>query len=181
MKKYNALCFALFLGLAVLAVPLVASAECIDVTPASWDYGDVEVGASESQIITIHSCGATALNINYLEIIKDETGAPSFAYEISSPIPDVPFSLQGSAHPDFPEGEALDVEITFTPPDVGAHEAFLYITHDANGGETSVTLFGVGVSEEPEPGEVMAKLIDSVEAFVEAGTLVGDGPGSSAS
>ena len=171
MKKYHPLCFALSLGLAILAAPLVASAECIDVTPASWDYGDVEVGTSESQIITIHSCGATALNIGYLEVIKDETGAPSFAYEITSPIPDVPFSLQGSAHPDFPEGEILDIEITFTPPDVGAHEALLYIRHDANGGVTSVNLYGVGVSEEPEPGEVMGDLIEFFEASVEASKL----------
>jgi hypothetical protein len=181
MRKYNALCFALLLGLAILAAPITASAECIDVTPASWDYGDVEVGTSESQIITIHSCGATALNIGYLEVIKDETGAPSFAYEITSPIPDVPFSLQGSAHPDFPEGETLEIEVTFTPPDIGTHDAILYIRHDADGGETSINLYGAGVPEEPEPGEVMAELIDFFETSVDAGTLAGDGPGSSAS
>jgi len=169
MKKRNALCFALFFGLAILTVPLVASAECIDVTPASWDYGDVEVGTSETQIFAIHSCASSALTIYYIGIMEDETGA----YEITSAIPSVPFPLDG--------GATLDVEVNFTPPDLGAHEAFLYILHDASGGETHVNLCGVGVSEEPEPGEVMADLIDSVEAFVDAGTLVGDGPGGSAS
>jgi hypothetical protein len=168
MKRFNALCFALFLGLAILAVPFTASAECIDVTPASWDYGDVEVGTSETQIFTIHSCATSGLTIYYVGIMDDETGA----YEITSAVPSVPFALDG--------GATLDVEVAFTPPDLGAHEAFLWILHDATGGETYVNVSGVGVSEEPEPGEVMAELIDSVEAFVDAGTLVGDGPGGSA-
>jgi hypothetical protein len=131
----------LLIGFTVVAAPLIASAQCIDVTPESWDYGDVKIGTSESQIITIHSCEATALNINYIDIIGDDSGA----YEITSSVPDVPFSLQGSAHPDFPEGEILDVEITFTPPDVGVHEAYLYIAHDAAGGATEIDLLGVGV------------------------------------
>jgi hypothetical protein len=119
----------------------MVSAQCIDVTPESWDYGDVKVGTGKSQTFTIHSCEATALNINYIDIIEDDSGA----YEITSSVPDVPFSLQGSAHPDFPEGETLDVEITFTPPSLGVHEACLYIGHDANGGVTRIDLLGVGV------------------------------------
>jgi len=181
MKKLYPLYFLLFLGLAILAAPLTASAECIDVTPANWDYGDVEVGTGETQIFTIHSCATTALNINYLEIIADETGSPSLAYEITSSVPDVPFSLQGSAHPDFPEGETLELEVTFIPPDLGAHNAIIYIRHDADGGVTSVNLYGIGVTEEPGPGEVMADLIEFFESSVDAGTLVGEGPGGSAS
>ena len=132
---------AVLIGLAVLAAPLLASAQCIEVTPESWDYGEVKVGTSESQIITIHSCATSGLTVFYIGIMEDAFEA----YEITSSVPDVPFSLQGSAHPDFPEGEILDVEITFTPPDVGVHEAYLYIRHDANGGETRIDLYGVGV------------------------------------
>jgi hypothetical protein len=169
MKKLYPLCFVFFLGLAILATPLTASAECIDVTPANWDYGDVEVGTGETQIITIHSCATSALTIYYIGILEDETGA----YEITSSVPDVPFPLDG--------GATLEVEVTFTPPDLGAHEAFLHIVHDAPGSETYINFYGTGVPDEPEPGEVMADLIEFFESSVDAGTLVGEGPGGSAS
>ena len=168
MNKYKALCFALSLGLAILAAPLTASAECIDVTPANWDYGDVEVGTSATQIFTIESCASTDLTVYYIGIIDDETGA----YEITSAVPSVPFPVDG--------GATLDVEVTFTPPELGAHEAFLYVVHDAPGGETFVNFYGTGVPFEPEPGEVMADLIEFVEASADAGTLAGNGPGGSA-
>ena len=167
MKKYNALCFALFLGLVILAVPLVASAECIDVTPANWDYGDVEVGTSETQIFTILSCAESSVMLYIMEIVDDATGAFTI---MSAPPPGV-----------IPGGETREIEVAFTPPNLGAHEAFLHMYSNAPGNHTYISLFGTGVSEEPGPGEVMAELIDSVEAFVNAGTLVGDGPGGSAS
>ncbi len=168
MNKYNTLCFAFFVGLAILAAPLTVSAQNIDVTPASWDYGDVEVGTSESQIFTIHSCASTALLIFDIEISEDVTGA--FACTSAPSTPHI-----------IPGGETREVEVTFAPPDLGAHEAFLHIVSDAPESETFINLFGMGVPYEPEPGEVMAELIDSVDALVDAGTLTGNGPGGSAS
>ena len=38
-----------------------------------------------------------------------------------------------------------DVEVTFTPPGLGAHEAFLHIRSDAPDQDTYVNLYGVGV------------------------------------
>jgi hypothetical protein len=94
------------------------------------------------------------------------------AFNVTS-APDVPVIIPG--------GESREVEVTFTPADLGAHEAILYIFSNAPGNHTYINLSGVGVPEEPEPGEVMADLIDSVEAYVDDGTLMGNGPGGSAS
>jgi hypothetical protein len=130
MNKITVL--GLLIGLTVVAAPLFASAQCIEVTSDSCDYGDVKVGTGESQIITIHSCATSDLTVYYIGIMEDPTGVFSM-----SPVPDVPFPLDG--------GETLEVQVTFTPPDLGVHEAFLYIVHNATGGETEIDLSGVGV------------------------------------
>jgi len=38
---------AVLIGLTVVAAPLIASAQCIEVTPENWDYGDVKVGTGQ--------------------------------------------------------------------------------------------------------------------------------------
>jgi hypothetical protein len=131
MNKITTL--ALVIGLTVVAAPLIASAQCIEVTPESWDYGDVKIGTAKSQIFTIHSCDeASPVLVSTIEITDDDTGA----FSITSG-PAVPLFI--------PAGESIEVEVTFTPPELGAHEAFLHIRHDAAGGHTYVNLSGAGV------------------------------------
>jgi hypothetical protein len=122
----------LLIGLAVVAAPLIASAQCIEVTPESWDYGDVKVVTSESQIFTIESCASTELFIFDIEITEDDTGA--FSITSAPPCPGI-----------IPAGESREVEVTFTPPSLGVHEAFLRISSDAPEGETYINLSGAGV------------------------------------
>ena len=95
---------AVLVWLAVVAAPLTASAQCIEITPESWDYGDVKVGSSESQIFTLYSCADSELLLFAIEITDDDTGAFSVT---SGPIP--PYVIPGR--------ESRVVEVTFTPPD----------------------------------------------------------------
>ena len=120
------------IGLAVLAAPLSASAQCINVVPENWDYGDAKVGSTKSQIFTIESCASVGLTVWIIEITDDATGG----FSVTS-APDLPIIIPG--------GESEEVEVTFTPPSLGAHEAFLYIFSNAPGNHTYVNLFGVGV------------------------------------
>lgn len=122
---------ALLIGLTVVAAPLIASAQCIEVTPESWDYGDVKIGAGESQIFTLYSCADSPVLLFAIEIVDDPAGAFTIT---SSPFP-------GS----IPGGETWDVEVAFAPPSLGVHEALLFIEHDAPGYETYINLSGVGV------------------------------------
>ena len=122
----------LLIGLTVVAAPLIASAQCIEVTPDSCDYGDVKVGTGKSQTFTIHSCATSALTVYYIGIVEGD-----FEAFTVSPVPDVPFPLDG--------GETLEVEVTFTPPGLGVYEAPLLILHNASGGETLIPLEGVGI------------------------------------
>ena len=132
MNRITMLGLELLIGLAVMAAPLIASAQCIEVTPESWDYGDVKVRTGESHIFTIQSCASSAVTVYYIGIVEGDLEA--FAV---GPVPDVPFPLPG--------GETLEVEVTFTPPEVGVHETFLYIVHDAPGSEIEIDLVGAGV------------------------------------
>ena len=119
------------IGLTVVAAPVIASAQCIEVTPESWDYGDVKIGTSESQIFTIENCTSTDLYIFLIDITEDDTGAFSIVSAPSEPI--------------IPGWESRDVEVIFTPPSLGAYEAFLRIISDAPEGATYVNLSGAGV------------------------------------
>jgi hypothetical protein len=122
---------ALLVGLAVVAAPVIASAQCIEVTPESWDYGDVKVGAGEPRIVTLSSCADSPVSLLAIEIIDDPVGA----FTITSP--PHPIELSGE--------ETWDVEVTFAPSSIGPHEATLFIEHDAPGYEEYITLVGVGV------------------------------------
>jgi hypothetical protein len=122
---------AVLIGLTVVAAPLIASAQCIEVTPESWDYGDVKVGTARSLICTLYSCADSPVFIDVIEIVDDPAGA---------------FTITSSPGPgSIPGRETREVEVTFTPLSLGAHEAFLYIEHDAPGYETYINLYGVGV------------------------------------
>ena len=131
MKRITMLGLLLIIGLAVHGAPLSAFAQGIEVTPGSWDYGDVKVGSSALQIFTIENCHGTDLYIFLIDITEDDTGAFSIT---SAPFPAI-----------IPGGESREVEVTFTPPSLGAHEAFLHIVSDAPEGETFINLSGVGV------------------------------------
>jgi len=119
------------IGLAVLAAPFSASAQCIQVTPENWDYGDVKVGTARSQAFTIYSCQESAVYLFVIEITDDATGA----FTITSALP------LGS----IPGGETRELEVTFTPPSLGTHEAFIHIYSNAPGNHTYINLSGVGV------------------------------------
>ena len=121
----------LLIGLGLLVAAVSASAQCIEVTPESWDYGDVKMGTSEAQIFTIHNCSESDLDVFITEITDDATGA----FAITSGAG--PYHIRG--------GESEELEVTFTPPSLGAHEAFLHIYSNAPGNHTYISLSGVGV------------------------------------
>ena len=143
MNQLRAVGVASSIGLAVLAVPLMASSQCIEVTPESWDYGNVEVGTSTSQIFSVYSCQSTDLTIYYIGVVFGDTAA----FSLTS-APDVPFAIPG--------GETEEFEVVFAPPDLGPYESSLYIVHDAAGSETFVNLYGVGVQQAPAEGKSWA-------------------------
>jgi hypothetical protein len=138
----------------------------------TWDYGEVELGASEPMSFTITSMGPdTKLRIDGIALADNESGA----YEITSitPEPVYPMYLE--------VGETAEVVVTFAPGAVGVETASLFILSNAHNDPTFyVPLQGEGIINEPSPGEMMEDLIDTFDDGVEDGIICGIGPGNSA-
>ena len=133
MNKITTL--ALFIGLAVLAAPLSAFAQGIDVAPDSCDYGNVKVGFSPSVVVTMTCAEPTPLTIYSVTIVDDATG--SFAITSTAPPPEALLF----------EGESIDVTVEFAPSGLGPHSASVRIDSDAEPPDDTlfIPLEGVGV------------------------------------
>jgi len=149
----------------LLLLPLRAVAENILVDPMTWDYGEVEIGATEPMTFTITSMGPdTALRVDMILIMDDDTGS----FEALTAEIDFPVYLE--------VGESIEVVVNFTPDAEGMATASLLIISNAhNGYSTYIPLQGEGVIEEPTPGEMMEQLIDTYEEGVEGGGICGLG------
>ena len=182
MKYFKALAVGLLLSGALVAAPAAVWAENISVSPLSFDFGEVDVGAS-SDVKTLHasSLGPTAVWIYLVQITPDATDAlicgedgVTCDFSITS-APALPLEL--------PAGESVEVGVKFTPSATGSHEAYLNIvSNDADGeDDLFLPLTGVGVEPEPnDPAAMMAALLDFFDESVAAGMLSGIGPGRSA-
>jgi hypothetical protein len=130
--------YAPFLSIAVvmaLFCPPVAAQQG-ELTPTSWDYGDVPLGEVRSTSFEILSMGGPQLAISSIRIDADPTGAFSIT-SISPPTP-----------PFLAPGERLDVSVEFAPLTPGEHTAWLSVLSDNEGGMIRTPLVGHGV---PEP------------------------------
>jgi hypothetical protein len=164
MLLHRTLATGLLMGLALLLAPVGASAEIISgYEPTEYDYGDVIVGESESQIFTVTLQDAGDLLYYTSQIFY----ADNDAFTITAA------PVDGS---NIETGTYFEVEVTFAPTTVGAHEATLQITSNAiNNPIIEIPLYGLAVPDEPGPAEEMAELIALYEASVADGTLVGYG------
>jgi len=120
----------------VLCSTAVVRAEALEVSPMSWDYGDVVVGSSETMTFDLKSEGPTAVWLYQilLTLTPDLTG-PS-ANPVAWPPEDQTYSLGAfSFNPltlgflprEMPVGEVYPIDMTFTPPSPGYHRAYLFI------------------------------------------------------
>jgi hypothetical protein len=170
MKHFKFLAIGVLIGAAVLIASSSASAQDIAVDLTEWDYGNVEVGQARTQLFTVESTDLVSpLTIGYIGI---NWGSSAFT------ITDLPYALGTHLF----VGESFQIEVTYTPPDDGVHEAYLYILSNADpdpefGPEIFIGLYGKGcVDDCPDTGELMADAIAFFDEAVAIGTLEGDGP-----
>ena len=132
----------------------------IDVIPLAWDFGDVELGASSSVIVTIDNTGNGDLTVDGLGFA---TGSDP-EIELLSP-PTLPLVIA-------PE-DSVDIEVVFTPSsDEECYLAGLEISSDdADEGVVTVNLSGCGVPVEIPPSEQ----IEAIIALIEGGDVAGTG------
>lgn len=144
-------------GILVLtAFPLTTSAQ-LEVSPDTFDFGDVEVGTSVSTLVTVMNMGAA-------EEVLDVAISGSADFAIASSVP-------ATISP----GSIVYIQITFSPSAEGYAAADLAV----NGLAVS-SLGGMGVAYEPPPSATVADILAFFDSSVGDGTLVGSGPGKSA-
>jgi len=183
MKHRVTVTAVLLLSLAFLLAPSAAWAECMsiavggvvyDTPPAQIDFGDVTVGETGTLTLTITNveCG----------------DGFEFAISVGSVTADpLPFSLDEDAAPP-PEvvlavGASMDIDLYFSPTEAGDFAATLTIESNAEPPYALATigLMGSGV-EAPadDAAAIMDELLETFEAYVDAGDIWGIGPGRSA-
>ena len=140
----------------------------IVVYPASlaYDFGDVEVGDSNTVLVQIGNLGDADLEVTGLTL----AGSGDFAITDG---PAVPFTVAPST------SIVVDIQITYAPSADGLDSATLTIaSDDADEPSVEVALMGVGVPGEVPPQEQMQDIIDLFDGAVDLGTLIGYGPGN---
>lgn len=141
----------------------------IDVSPAEYDFVEVELDTSSTVIVTISNVGTGDLTVDSIEFAAGSSGDFSITSALELPAVVAPGGSLG------------DVEITYTPSAAGLAEAGLEIgSDDPDEPSVVVSLSGTGVEVEPLPSEQIQVILDFFDASVGGGTLVGDGPGQSA-
>ncbi|MFH2112815.1 MAG: choice-of-anchor D domain-containing protein [Candidatus Bathyarchaeota archaeon] len=139
----------------------------IEVAPTTVQFGDVALGASATQIVTIQNVGAAGLTVTGISLAP---GSGSFGVTSA---PSTPFTLA--------PGATAYVSVAFTPTASGPASGTLRVTSDdPDEGLVEITLSGNGVSGETPPSEQLAGILSFFDESVADGTLTGSGPGNSA-
>jgi hypothetical protein len=150
----------------ILAFPLTAGAE---VSPTYHNFGSIQQGASVGTIITVQNTTPFFLVVNAVTITS---GAPDFQI---SQLPTLPAIINP---PNGNDIYSISIGITFSPSGVGGFYGTLVI--ESNDSTVTVTLEGTGLSSQPLPAPSVDGILAFFDASVADGTLVGSGPGNSA-
>jgi hypothetical protein len=165
MKKLSlaAICAVVLMCFLGFSAPVKADQEIV-VVPLSFDFGNVEIGMTSTNVITVFNDGDQYLIIYE---VKFEPGS------------DAEFSF--TPPPEYvAANSSVDINIEFTPSSEGFFMAVLaIISNDVDEGTVFVGLSGVGNGGVTPPVSV-AEILAFFDASVADGTLIGNGPGNSA-
>ncbi|MBW8016337.1 MAG: choice-of-anchor D domain-containing protein [Planctomycetes bacterium] len=145
----------------------------INVFPAdlTHDYGDIEIGVSETYVVQIVNSGCVDLTVSDISL----EGSADFAIT-AEPVPTDGVIVIA---PD--EIASTDIEITFTPSSEAFVQATLTIASDDTDEPTvEVVLSGVGVVIEVPVEKLIQLAIDLFNESIADGTIIGYAPKNNA-
>ena len=156
------------IGIYLLLTGMVFGIPEIEVTPLDYDFGLVEVGSSDSAVITTYNHGDTTLTLE--DVYFEASSSRDFTIT-SFLLPPVYMS----------SGAQFIIEVTFAPTSGGSASASLLIfSTDTDEPQVQVVFTGQAPLDEQNPQEQIATIIDFVEESILDGTLQGNGRGNSA-
>jgi hypothetical protein len=175
MKKVSliALVMALLLA-AVLPATAQPLGDVASISPSTWDFGEVPYGETRTVLFTVTNISEYAINVH--NVWGELTDNEIFFSGISLP-------LGTNLGP----GQSVDIEVTFRTYGAGSapqlYEQLFYIEiyiYDDAAQLFNPWVTGTAVPVKPTPGQQIADILAFFDASVEAGTLLGSGPGASA-
>ena len=155
---------------AVLSLNIPQALPEIYVTPAllEWDLGDVAVGESTTQMVIIYNNGNADLNVSSVTI----SGSADFA--VTGPVTPLVIAPNTSI--------GVDFEVTYAPTAGGPASATVtVVSDDEDESIIDVVFTGNGVVVDVPPSQQIQDILNYFDASVADGTLIGYGPGNSAS
>ncbi len=155
----------------VINLGLSQTAPEIEVLPAllEWDFGNVEVGQSAIVLVQIFNYGTADLNVSSVTIAGDADFAITDG-------PAMPLVIAPNT------SIGVDFEVTYAPAtEVPASAVVTIVSDDEDESIVDVALSGVGIVIVIPPSQQIQDILDYFDASVTDGTLVGYGPGNSAS
>lgn len=155
----------------VINLGLSQTAPEIEVLPAllEWDFGNVEVGQSAIVLVQIFNYGTADLNVSSVTIAGDADFAITDG-------PAMPLVIAPNT------SIGVDFEVTYAPAtEVPASAVVTIVSDDEDESIVDVALSGVGIVIVIPPSQQIQDILDYFDASVADGTLVGYGPGNSAS
>jgi hypothetical protein len=142
----------------------------IEVSPLTYDFGNVEVGTSHIKSIKVTNVGGHHLMISSITF---QSGS-SLDFSIIN-APELPLFIPPvNGMPNF-----IEIEIAFQPSAVGSSSTMLdIVSNDPISPTVTVNFAGTGVPSEPPVS--VADILAFFDSSVADGTLYGDGMGKSA-
>lgn len=128
-------------ALTALVRPGTAPTPCLEVTPETIPFGDVQIGSSRDRGFILRNCGSTPLRL--LGSLFVPSGGP---FSLIDPTD----AFAGQLAP----GAERDGTVRFSPGAAGAAAATLHVDAMAPGGRdvrASISLAGVGIDDTPPP------------------------------
>jgi hypothetical protein len=134
----------------------------IEIAPASVQFGSVNVGSSQTQLVTVSNLDNHALSVQSISL---DLGGNGFSV--------APLSLPLAV----PVGGSTDIGVTFAPLVGGSVSNTLRITTSL--GPFQAPLAGQGVVTSVPPQQQIADILAFFDASAQQGSLSGNGPGNS--
>jgi hypothetical protein len=166
MKKLSFFTVAILVFAAVVAIvfiPLHGNGDPgsqLIADPTSLDFGEVEVGQTNIQTVTLAVSNGVPVFVNGLDL---QSGSSSDFQVI---LPPLPFSVD--------PGYSIQVMVAFSPSSEGEAADILEIHSNADNQLITVNLSGVGTASAPQPITI-EDILQFFDAGVEAETIAGTG------
>ena len=140
----------------------------IELSQNDYDFGQTDIGTTQTGIVTVYNLGNEVLNLQSLEVVEDQDVQFEF-----TPLEVMPLTLA----PDM----AIDIEIFYTPVVEGLAQATLLIScDDPNDPVVEVALSGEGIPVVLSSEEQIAQIFDTYDWAVENDLIEGVGKNKSA-